>query len=366
MRIGFFTDTFLPQTNGVVSSIISFGSELIKRGHEVVVFCPRSNLNEYNGMKICHYPSMTFKPYPEFKMAFPRGSGRIPKLDIVHTHSPFSLGVFGLMVAKKQCVPQVSTFHTLLSEYVTYVSNFWRGALSVVTWGYCRLYYNRCHAIITPSNILKKVLLQHKINKPMTVIPTGVDLDFLKPVDKKKAREKLGIGGGQVFLSLGRLGFEKNVDLVIRALKDVDAKLIIAGRGPAEHSLKSLTRKLGLQKKVFFAGYVPEKLKPFYYSAVDAFIIASTSETQAIVVAEALVCGCPAIGANSLAIPEIVKEGVNGHLFKPGDVDGISKILQNFEYSKKMRTVALKSAEAFSRQKCVDRLEKFYKSLATF
>ncbi len=363
MRIGFFTDTFLPQRNGVVTSLLNFGPELVKRGHEVFVFCPETNVKEYGGMVVHSYPSVSFRPYPEFKIAVPRGSDRLPKLDIVHTHSPFSLGVFGLRAAKKQCVPRVSTFHTILPEYVRYLSRLGKGVLGRITWWYCGRYYNRCHKIIAPSNALKRILLQHDIKKPIAVVPTGIDLDFFKPIEKKKAREKLGIGDERVFLTLGRLGFEKNIDAVLHAFKDVDAKLIIAGRGPAERKLKNLRRKLGLQKKISFKGYVPEKLKPIYYSAADAFVIASTSETQAIVVAEAMACGTPVIGSNSLAIPEIVRNGRNGYLFEPGDVKELSQTLQNFKSSEKMKNAAVKSAERFSTQKCTDKLEKLYSGL---
>ncbi len=364
MRIGFFTDTFLPQRNGVVSSILSFGPELVRRGHEVIVFCPKSNVKEYSGMEVHSYPSVTFRPYPEFKIAVPRGSGGLPKLDIVHTHGPFLLGVFGLRVAKKQGVPRVSTFHTILSEYVRYLSRFGHGILRRITWRYCRLYYSRCHKIIAPTNALKKILLQHQIKKPVAVVPTGIDLDFFKPIEKKKAKKKLGISDEQVFLMLGRLGFEKNIDTVLHAFKDVNAKLIIAGRGPAERELKNLRKKLGLQKKVSFKGYVPEKLKPIYYSAADAFIIASTSETQAVVVVEAMACGTSVVGANSLAIPEIVSDGKNGRLFEPGKVEQLSEILRSYEPCEKMQTHALKTGQKFSVEKCTDRLEKFYRSLS--
>ena len=363
MRIGFFTDTFLPQRNGVVTSILSFGPELVKKGHEVFVFCPQSNVKEHRGMIVRSYPSVTFRPYPEFRIAVPRSSSDLPKLDIVHTHGPFSLGVFGLRVAKKQGVPLASTFHTMLPEYVRYLSRFGSGVLRKITWRYCRFYYNRCHEIIVPSNALKKILLQHKIERPITVVPTGISLDFFKPIDKKKAKKKLGIYSEQVFLMLGRLGFEKNIDVVLQAFKNVNAKLIIAGRGPAERKLKNLREKLGLQKKVSFEGYVSEKLKPIYYSAADAFVIASTSETQAIVVAESMACGTPVVGANSFAIPEIVADGKNGFLFEPGNVEQLSEILRSYRPSKKMQIQALKTGRKFSVEKCTKRLEKFYKSL---
>lgn len=363
MRIGFFTDTFLPQRNGVVASLLSLGPELVKRGHEVSVFCPKTSVKDFKGMTVYSYPGVTFRPYPEFRIALPQRRDEEPELDIVHTHSPFTMGFFGWRVARLQKVPLVSTFHTLLSEYVGYISRLGKVVLRPVTWRFCRLFYNRHRKLITPSETIKRILEDHGIRRPINVIPNGIDTDFLHPLDKNRARRKLGLSGGNIFLSLGRLGYEKNVDVVIRAFENVDARLVVAGRGPAEKKLRKLTRELGLQKKVFFKGFVPEILKPAHYSAADAFVTASTSETQAIVVMEAMACGTPVVGADSLAIPEFVKDGRNGYLFEPGDVGGLSQILQNFKPSKRMRDTAVKSAKNFSIQKCVDKLEKFYDSL---
>ena len=360
MRIGFFTDTFLPQRNGVVTSLISFGLELLKRGHEVFVFCPKTHLKSYHGIRVRSYRSMTFRPYPEFKIAIPRGG--VPELDIVHTHSPFSLGVLGLYIAKKQDIAGISTFHTLLPEYVGYL-RFGRGLFKRLAWTYCRFYYNRCHRLIAPSEALKKVLRKHRIRKPIAVIPTGIDLDFYKPIGQEKARRRLGIKDDRVFLCLGRLGHEKNLDVVLRAFQNVDARLIIAGRGPARKKLEKMREELGLQKSVSFAGYVRGELKPLYYSAADASILASTSETQAVVAAEAMACGCPVIGADSLAIPEVVKNGKNGYLFKPGDFEGLSEILSSFSPSREMRLNATKSGHRFSMEKSTNKLEKLYRSL---
>lgn len=363
MRIGFFTDTFLPQRNGVVTSLMSFGPELVRRGHEVFVFCPKSNAREFGGMSVYSYPAVTFRPYPEFRIAVPQRRDEAPKLDIVHTHSPFTMGFFGWRVARFQKIPRVSTFHTLLSEYVGYVSRLGKSILERVTWRYCRMFYNRHNKLIAPSDALKKILVKHKIGKQIEVIPTGIDINFFRPIDKARARTKLGLDGGRIFLCLGRLGHEKNVDVVIRAIKDVDAKLIIVGRGPAARKLKKLAGELGLQKKVSFGGFVPDELKPAYYSAADALVIASESETQGVVVAEAMACGTPAIVANSLALPEMMKDGENGYLFEPGKTDELSEILSTFSPTKKMRDNALRTGREFSVEKSTNKLEKFYRSV---
>jgi glycosyltransferase involved in cell wall biosynthesis len=363
MRIGFFTDTFLPQANGVVTSLLSFGPELVRRGHEVSVFCPKSNVKEFKGMAVFSYPAVTFRAYPEFKIAVPQGRDRAPKLDIVHTHSPFTMGFFGWRVAKLQNIPRVSTFHTLLSEYAGYVSKLGKIVLKPVTWEFCRTFYNRHRKLIAPSKTLKKILEDHKIRKPIETIPNGIDTNFFHPFNKTMARKKLGIDGEKIFLSLGRLGHEKNVDIVIRALENLDAKLVIVGRGPAKQKLEKLTRKLGLQNKVIFEGFVPEKLKPLYYSAADALIIASEAETQGLVVVEAMACGTPAIGVDSGAIPEIISDGKNGYLFKPKNIGELTEKIETFEPSKLMKKNATQTSKNYSIEKCTDELEKFYRSL---
>ena len=363
MRVGFFTDTFLPQKNGVVTSLLSSGPELVRRGHEVSVFCPKSNVKELNGMKVYSYPAVAFKPYPEFKIAVPRGRDMVPPLDIVHSHSPFTMGFFGWRVSNFQKIPRVTTFHTMLSEYVHFIAFFGKKFLERVAWRYCEIFYNKQRGIIAPSGALEKVLKSHHISKPISILPTGIDTDFFKPLKKETAREKLGLEKDEkIFLSLGRLSYEKNIDTVLKAFEKMDGNLIVVGRGPTAKKLKKMKNELGLNKKVSFTGYVREELKPLYYSAADALVLASTGETQALVVVEAMACGCPVIGADSLAIPEVVADGKNGYLFKPGDVEQLAEILNSYKPSGRMTSQALKTSQRFSVEKCVDKLEKFYES----
>lgn len=359
MKIGWFTDTFLPQTNGVVTSLESFGKELSKK-HEIHIFCPKSDRKKHLGMTIHSMPSITFPPYPEFKIGITRGK-RAPELDVVHTHGPFFLGKFGLRVAKKQDIPKVSTFHTLISEYTTYLSKRAQKPLGKLAWGYCRMHYKNYDKLITPSNAIKKILKEHEISVPIIVIPTGIDLKFLHPIPN--ARKKLKVKG-KTFLYLGRVGYEKKIEVIIKAMaKSKDSKLLIAGKGPATADLKKLTRKLGLNKRIKFLGYVPEKDKPLYMSAVDAFVTASTSETQGMVIYEAMACRTPVIGANSYAIPETIKHGKNGFLFKPGDSEELAGILNDFSASKRMKDSAIKTSKEYSQEKCASKLENFYKRL---
>ena len=348
----------------MVTSLLNAGEELTKRGHEVFIFCPKSNIKEFKGVTVHSYPAVKFKPYPEFMIAVPQGRDKVPRLDVVHTHSPFTMGFFGWRVAKFQGIPKVSTFHTLLSEYVGYVSKLGKTILRPITWEFCRTFYNKHERLIAPSKTLKKTLRDHEIRKPIEVIPNGIDVNFFRPFDKNKARKKLRLKGEKIFLSLGRLGHEKNVDITIQAFKNVDARLVIAGRGPAEKKLKKLTTKLGLKNKVIFRGFIPEKLKPLYYSAADALIVASEVETQGLVLVEAMACGTPVIGARSGPIPEIIRDGKNGYLFKSKDIGELAEKIMAFETSQRMKKNALKTSKNYSIEKCVTKLEEFYRELS--
>jgi glycosyltransferase involved in cell wall biosynthesis len=182
-------------------------------------------------------------------------------------------------------------------------------------------------------------------------------------MDRREARRKLGLKDGRIFLCLGRVSYEKNLDLVIRAIRDVRASMLVVGRGPALKRLKAFVKKEKLHGKVFFKGFIPEETKPLYYSAADALVNASTSETQGMVILESMACGCPVIGAKSLAIPELVKEGKNGYLFEAGSVKELTEILETFQPSERLKACAVKTAQKFSIKKCTEKLEKFYASI---
>jgi 1,2-diacylglycerol 3-alpha-glucosyltransferase len=263
------------------------------------------------------------------------------------------MGFFGGRVAKIQNIPRVSTFHTLLSDYSQYVSKLGKPVLNLVSWRLCKAFYNKHEKVIAPSMALKNLLKRRGIKKPIEVIPTGIDVGHLRPINKTLARKKLGLGDDRIFLCLGRVSHEKNLDLVIRAMTDIDAKLLVVGQGPAMKKLRKLVEKKKLRKKVLFKGFVQEKLKPLYCSAADALVIASKSETQGVVVAETMACGTP----------EIVEDRENGRLFKPGDLKQLAKIMQTFEPTGRMRKNARRTAEEYSIGKCTTKLEEFYNSI---
>ena len=359
MKIGYFTETYLPQTNGVVESINNFGEELVKRGHEVHIFAPKTSVKEYKGMQVHSVPGFKFKPYPDYKIAIPI-KVKVPQLDIIHTHGPFSMGYYGLYTAKKQHIPAVSTYHTLLSEYVDYVSKYGQKVTKKIAEKYCNYHYKSYDSLITPSNYIKQTLPK-KTQVKAVVIASPIS-NSLKPV--KNARKRLGLDNyNKIYLYLGRVSPEKSIDVILKAapyfLKQEDV-LLIAGKGPALPELKKQARQLKLGRKVKFLGYVPEELKPAYYSAADLFITASKSETEGLVVIEAQACGTPVIAADATAMPEIIKEGENGYLFTPDNYKELARTINYHKYPKTMQKKAIKTAEGYSIKHLTDKLEKLY------
>ncbi len=359
MKIGWFTDTFAPQRNGVVTSLERFGEELTDRGHEVHVYSPSSNGEKHKGMHVHEMPSMTFPFYQEFDFGVPLPF-KTTELDIVHTHSPFNFGWYGLTAAKKQDIPKVTTFHTLIREYVDYLSSRARRALIKTTEKYYKMHYRYYDKIITPSKAVQGNLPEIDVDK--NVIPTGINTEFFQPTEPGKDIPK----GEKTYLYLGRLGQEKKIDQVIEASEeflDSEDKLLIVGKGPEEEKLKKKARKTSVTDQINFEGFVDKEKLPEYYSAADLFITASDTETQGLVLTEAMACGTPVLAADAYALPEVVEKGENGDLFTSGDTEELAKKARKMEKTDETSKAARKTSEEYSIEKTTDKLEELYREL---
>lgn len=367
MKIAMFTETFTPQVNGVVTSICSFTEELEARGHEIEIFAPKPGKEEHDGTPVHRFKSVTFRPYPEFKATLPpvrinkkvKGHG----FELIHTHGPFAMGWAGLVTAKRNKLPCVSTFHTPISDYVPYL---FKGKNLVLlgkklAWKYTVKHYNRYKEIVVPSEIIKKLLEDKGVKTPLHVVPTGIRLEDFEMENTEYIHEKLDVG--EFILHAGRISKEKNIDTVIRAMKNIDSQLVITSKGPELEKLKKLVKKEHLEEKVVFAGYVDsEDLVALYHECAFS-VIASEADTQGLVITEAMACGTPVIGANALAIPEIIN-GENGVLFELKNAEDLSEkanmLLEENELRKKMSLNAIKTAKENSIEKRTDEMLKVY------
>jgi len=375
MKIAFFTDTYLPNRDGVVISILALRKVLEELGHEVFVFCSGSIHTKERNMDdhVFYHTSIPFKPYPDYKVAFfPFLSKReVEKLRIqlIHSHGLATVGWAAFWVARSLNLPIVTTFHTLIPEAVHYVAKSSRTKSFVkrMAWSYVKFYLRRSDAVIVPSNAIKDLLIEHGLEKDIYVIPSGIDAKRFNPgVNGETIRESLGIKDGNLVLYVGRLVKEKNLEVLIKAapkvLKELpNCKFMVAGMGPASEYYKNMVMENDLKEGIVFQGYVKDEDLARYYSASDVFIFPSKFETQGLTALEAMACGKPVVGADFLAIKEIVKDGYNGYLFNPDDPDDCAeKIVKTVNKKSVMGKNARQTALEYSIEKCMDKLLKVY------
>lgn len=375
MRIGFFTDTYTPQINGVVTSIELFRRELERLGHTVLVVAPTPKQPSDTDC-IVRMPSVKFAFQPEMRLASPYSieamrAVKAMDLDVIHSHDPFAIGLFGLAVAKRYRIPYVHTYHTMYPEYVHYIweTRFTKELAARLSRDFC----NRCDAVIAPSTKIEHALREWGFNGLMRVIPTGVDTTEFSPApagDIAALRTGLGVAPDErMLLFMGRLGKEKSIDLLVRALPHLhteSVRLVIAGNGPYRPELESLIAQLHVTDKVTFAGYLDRARVALAYQAADMFVFASTSETQGLVISEAMAAGLPIVAVADLAIADMVRNGVNGTLVRPDEgwmASAIDQLLADDDLRRRMAAESARLAEELSIEHQTERLVALYEQV---
>lgn len=330
MNIGIFTDTYSPQISGVATSIMIMENELRKQGHTVYIFTttdPNADRESEEG-RVFRLPSIPFVFFPERRVAvagmnkFIKLVGRL-NLDIIHTHTEFSLGLLGKRIAKKYHIPSIHTYHTMYVDYLHYIAKgkiLTPSMVGKMTKTFCDSY----DAIITPTPKVRHHLEEQGIYKLMYTIPTGTDISSFAPVEKQQIadlKKSLGIGTEDaVILSLGRIAQEKNIDAIINAmpevlLKEPNAKLVIVGDGPVRKDLEQIVENKNLEKHVIFTGAVDWENISLYYQLGDLFVSASTTETQGLTYAEAMAASLPVVAKRDESIEGFLTDRETAFLF---------------------------------------------------
>jgi len=381
LRVAFYTDTFLPAVDGVVTSILNAKKELERNGHTVYVFASGSGdarraIKDYRNVFVAR--GIRLRSYPQYSIAiFPSfDSLRLSKdVDIVHAHTPFTMGMSALITAKINRIPLVASFHTLfanrsvIKEYTVQNQRLQRLILKHA-WSYARFFYSRCNAVIAPSAVIKKMLVRHGI-KNVFVVPNGIDLkrfDY-KKVNGTELRKHIMHGRkGKLVLYVGRISREKRIEIMLKAAKKLKLNgervmFVIGGTGPAEVHYKNMVEDMGISDIVKFVGFIKSEELPKYYAACDLLCIPSTFETQGIVALEAMAMNKPVVAANYLALKEIVINGKNGEKFVPNDPEScatkIEKVLNRIDRYNSMR----QTAEKYSDERVTAELLNVYKSI---
>jgi 1,2-diacylglycerol 3-alpha-glucosyltransferase len=376
LKIAFYTDSFLPAVDGVVISILSVRKELEKRGHEVYIFASGNEKTKEmvkNDSRIVVVRGLKFNKYPQYNLALFPMISKIKtmhmKFDINHAHTPFMMGVHALMLSKIDRIPVVGSFHTMftddavLKEYLT-GNKILAKTIKKYSWRYAQMFYNRCDAVAAPSQTIERMLKKKKI-KRVRFIPNGINIKKFNPnVDGTNIRSRFVKRNEKLVMYVGRLGREKRLETLINAariMKNDDIKFVLVGSGPAQTHYQKMVEHMHLQDKVKFTGFVKNELLPKYYAACDAFCIPSTFETQGLVSLEAMGCGKPVIGANYLALKELIENGKNGEKFTPNDGNDCARKIKKVLYNINSYKYMVKTAERYSIEHSTDHLLELYR-----
>jgi glycosyltransferase involved in cell wall biosynthesis len=331
MRVLMVSDVYFPRVNGVSTSIETFRQSLAREGVEVRLVVPRY-ADEAEAEGIVRVPGRAVPRDPEDRLASwsaLRAAVRreAAHCDLIHVQTPFLAHYAGLSAARRLGKPLVATYHTLFEEYLHHYAPFlpaeWLRRLAR------RVSRSQCNALdaaIVPSTAMRARLEQYGVHVPMHVLPTGIPVARFTRGDGLRFRERHGLPAEQpCALFVGRVAFEKNVHFLIDALAQArravpDLILLITGEGPAEQSLHRQAEASGLGQAVRFLGYLDRQRDlPDCYAAADCFVFASRTETQGLVLLEAMAAGLPVVALSAMGTRDILAPGI-GCLVPEDDV----------------------------------------------
>ena len=347
MNIGLFTDTYYPEVNGVANSVYTLKKELEERGHNVYVITtttPGSPEHEFNVFRV-HSMPFIFMRDRRVGMVYQRKLANMIRrlnLDVIHTHTEFSMRVFAMIMAKELKIPLVHTYHTIYEDYTHYFAPI--ALLNNSAKAFARFYSRRCcnfvEEVIVPTKKVEELLMSYNVYRKINVIPTGIDLkkfyrgNFTKEQIREVKREVGVEEDEKVILYIGRVSPEKNIEEILHALPEYKerrqkVRFVIIGAGPDVENLERCVEKEGISDMVIFAGEKPWDRIPLYYQIGDVFVSASQSETQGLTYFEAMSAGLPVVAKKDDCLTEILKDGYNGYQFTNKDefLEGLDDVL---------------------------------------
>lgn len=324
MNIVMFTNTYIPHVGGVARSVQGFTSEFHHQGHHTLVIAPVFDGMEKNEVDVLRIPALQRFNGSDFSVPVPV-PGKIARAleifspHIIHSHHPFLLGDAALRAAAAHGVPIVFTHHTRYEQYTHYMAGdstvLKRFVMELVT-GYCNL----CNAVVAPSQTIADILCERGVKTLIEVIPTGIDPLYFSAEGGKFVKQKIGIPEGAFVIGhVGRLAPEKNLSFLGKAvcdylLTDTDAHFLLVGEGPARREMEDLFVERGLRERLHLLGVLSRQKLTEIYGSMDVFVFASLSETQGIVLAEAMASGIPVVALDASGVREIVRDRENGRL----------------------------------------------------
>ncbi len=377
MRILKLSDVYFPRVNGVSTSIRTFAHELQRQGHTVTLIAPQYPSELEDSFEIIRIPSRYLFVDPEDRL-MRRGELRrlLPHLrerrfDIVHVHTPFAAHYAGIWLGRQLGLPVIETYHTYFEEYLdSYLPWLHRNSLRYLARRFSRSQCSAVDAIVVPTRPMLDILRGYGIQTPAEVIPTGIPSGAFSNGDGRRFRARHGITNERrVMLYVGRVAHEKNIDFLVHVADHVRRShpqilLLIAGEGPASGHLHRLSRSLDLAEHVLFVGYLARNQDlPDCYAAGDLFAFASRTETQGLVLLEAMQAGTPVVTTAVLGTAEVMADGRSG-LVAAEQIDDfaakVCRVLDDAELHARLRREAVAKAAEWSAPATTERLLRLY------
>ena len=381
MKILLISDVYFPRVNGVSTSIRTFTEQLQMLGHTIHLIAPEYGLETKDEAWITRVPARSIYFDPEDKlMKVGEILKRLPSLkgqqfDLIHIHTPFIAHYAGLKLGKLLQIPVVETYHTFFEDYLHYYlpwipRKLAKGLARFISKKQC----NQVDAIVAPSQPMLDVLRTYGINTKAEVIATGLQAHSFTDADGDAFRQQYAIDIARpMLLYVGRVAFEKNIHFLLKVVKQLsevmpEVLFVITGEGPAEASLHAAVSTLGIENNVQFIGYLNrEKELNACYKAADIFIFASKSETQGLVLLEAMAQGTPVVAIAELGTASILVEG-EGAMIAPEDeaafMQKVRNLLANPVHCRYLGERAKCYAQNnWSAAKQADRMVQFYGEL---
>lgn len=382
MRILMISDVYFPRVNGVSTSIQTFRKHLQEQGHEVTLIAPaypQGHCDDDEG--IIRIESRHVPLDPEDRML---KYGCVLKLsrqlrerhyDILHIQTPFVAYYAGVELARRLAIPRVVTYHTFFEEYLyNYIPFLPKSWLRLAARRFSASQCNDVDAVIVPSTPIEERLREYGVKTSMVRLPTGIDLASFTGGDGSRFRAAHGIPAERpVLLYVGRVAHEKNIEFLLHMVNEArqyipELLLIVAGEGPAEQKLHQLSHKLGIERNVLFIGYLDRRTALLdCYRAANAFVFASRTETQGLVLLEAMALGVPVVSTAILGTADVLKQG-HGALIAEDEisdfVEQVVEIINDPQLRERLGWQAQVYVKQWSASRCAEEMAALYRRVA--
>jgi len=381
MNICMFTNTYLPHVGGVARSVATFAEDLCRLGHRVLVIAPTfpedtgSAGEQYEVLRL---PAIQNFNGSDFSLRIPHPfviNDKIEQFapDVIHSHHPYLLGDAAIRAARTHDLPLVFTHHTLYEKYTHYVpldsETLRRFVIRLST-----EYANHCSRVVAPSFSVATLLRKRGVESVIEEIPTGVDIQFFSKGRGERIRQDHGIPEDALVIGhVGRLAPEKNLRYLAESVAlflegNREALFVVAGSGPSKKEIQRIFADRSLSEQLLMLGIVTGQDLADVYKAMNLFVFSSKSETQGMVLTEAMAAGTPVIALDASGAREVVQDGKNGLLLsETASPQSFAQAIHSFTddaaRAREWQKEALKTADRFSRQASADRLVRLYQSI---